>query len=151
MSQMPKSPSTPISALVSFIDAQIAIVGAAGMDERLEGALLSKLRPLSREMKGRIFDGYGPLANFAAKIDMAYALEIISKEIYDTLRNINRIRVVFAHPKTVISSSDPKVAVILNNLGLDTGTPEVSGRYLAKLHDVDTYLKEQTAPEHLTP
>lgn len=149
--QSTSKPPGGISTLVSFVDAQIAIVGAAGMDERLEGALLSKLRPLSREMKARLFDGYGPLANFAAKIDMAYALEIIPNDIYETLRNINRVRVAFAHPKTVISFSDPKVVEILNNLGIDTATPGVSGRYLTKLTDVDTYLKGQTAPEHLTP
>jgi DNA-binding MltR family transcriptional regulator len=133
------------------VDAQIAIVGAAGMEERLEGALLTKLRPLSRQMKDRLFDGYGPLASFSAKIDMAYALEIIPKEIYDTLRNINRIRVAFAHPKTVISFTDEKVSPILNNLGLDADTPGVSRRYLTKLAEVDTYLKAQTAPEHLAP
>src|SRR5215469_7700297 len=35
------------------------------------------MRPLSRDMKDRLFDGYGPLANFAAKIDLAFALEIL--------------------------------------------------------------------------
>jgi hypothetical protein len=89
--------------VTTYADAHIATVGAASLDARLEGALLTKFRPLSNTMKDRLFDGggYAPLANFAPKIEIAYALEIISKEIYDTLRLINKIRVAFAHSKKI--------------------------------------------------
>jgi hypothetical protein len=43
---------------------------SARLDTVLRIALLSKMRPLSKRAKENIFEGYGPLASFSAKIDM---------------------------------------------------------------------------------
>jgi len=117
------NPSGGFGGLFGAWDAQVAIVGATGLDEALEGALLTKMRPLSRDMKDRLFDGYGPLANFAAKIDLAFALEIITKDLYDVLRTVNNVRVAFAHSKRVQTFNDPHVSGLLRSLGIDTTTP----------------------------
>ena len=116
------NPSGGFGGLFGAWDAQVAIVGATGLDEALEGALLTKMRPLSRDMKDRLFDGYGPLANFAAKIDLAFALEIITKDLYDVLRTVNNVRVAFAHSKRVKTFNDPDVSGLLRSLGIDTTT-----------------------------
>ena len=83
-----------IRQLQTMVDAHYAIAGTAALDNSLRAALLTKMRPLSRHMRDRLFEGYGPLATVAAKIDLAFAMEIISKEIYDQLIKINKIRVV---------------------------------------------------------
>jgi hypothetical protein len=43
--------------VATYADAHIATVGAASLDASLEGALLTKMRPLSNTMKDRLFDG----------------------------------------------------------------------------------------------
>jgi hypothetical protein len=51
--------------------AGVAIVAAAIIDEQLLRALLTKMRPLSAKLRKRLFEGYGPLSSFAAKIDLS--------------------------------------------------------------------------------
>jgi hypothetical protein len=143
--------------LIDWADAHIATVGAASLDASLEGALLTKFRPLSKAMKDRLFDGggYAPLANFAAKIEIAYALEIIAKDTYDALRLINKIRVVFAHSKKFTYFNDAKMTSHLENLlKLDAGVrsvPAIRRRFLEKLQEVEDLLRAVTAPEHQVP
>jgi hypothetical protein len=139
--------------VATYADAHIATVRAASLDASLEGALLTKMRPLSNTMKDRLFDGggYAPLANFAAKIEIAYAFEIISKEVYDTLKIINKIRVSFAHSKTITNFDDPKLSPLLQNLNLGRALPTRRVQYLQKLKEIEGYLKDMTAPEHLVP
>jgi DNA-binding MltR family transcriptional regulator len=111
---------TQCDILVTFTDAHSVIIGATQLDSALEEALLTKMCQLSRDMKDDIFDGHGPLNNFAAKILMAYALELISREFYHSLLKINKIRVSFAHSKTFMSFQDPEISKIIDSLpGLD--------------------------------
>ena len=65
-----------IRQLQTMVDAHYAIAGTAALDNSLRAALLTKMRPLSRHMRDRLFEGYGPLATVAAKIDLAFAMEI---------------------------------------------------------------------------
>jgi hypothetical protein len=102
--------------------------------------------------------GYAPLANFAAKIEMAYALEIISKDTYDALRLINKIRVVFAHSKKFTYFNDTKIIPHLANLitleqpGRNVhSVPAIRRRFLGKLQEVEHLLRAVTAPEHQVP
>jgi hypothetical protein len=139
---------TAFSKLFGYVDGHIATVGAASLDASLEGALLTKFRPLSQGMKDRLFRGYGPLANLASKIDMAFALNIISDEVYDKLRAINSVRVAFAHSKRLTSFSDPEISSRLSNLKLDGNEPGIKFRFLAKLSEVEEQLRAVTDPEH---
>jgi len=83
-----------IGQLVTMVDAHYAIAGTAALDNSLRAALLTKMRPFSRRMRDRLFEGYGPLATVAAKIDLAYALEIIPNEIYDQLKKIKHCALI---------------------------------------------------------
>jgi DNA-binding MltR family transcriptional regulator len=56
------------------------------------------MRTLSNNKAERIFNG--PLRSFAAKIDVAYAFELIDDELYDDLTIIRDIRNGFAHSVT---------------------------------------------------
>jgi DNA-binding MltR family transcriptional regulator len=75
------------------------LVVTARLDTALKVALLSKMRPLSNKAKENLFEGYGPLASFAAKIDVAYALSVLDDGIYADLKVIKQIRNKFAHPE----------------------------------------------------
>jgi hypothetical protein len=118
----------------------IAIVGAAALDNSLELVLLTKMRRLSRDMKDRIFDGYGPLSSFAAKIDIAYALEIIPREFYDSLRIINKVRVRFAHSKQFVSFQDPEISAMIDSLpNLDLAITDRTDRFVKKIAELKTH------------
>src|ERR1700730_17456544 len=83
-----------VKQIIRIVDSHYAIGGTAAVDNSLRAALLTKMRPLSRAMKDRLFEGYGPLATVAAKIDLAYALEIIPTEIYDQLKKIKHCALI---------------------------------------------------------
>ena len=53
--------------------------------------------PLSNKLEDRLFDNFGPLSNFAGKVLVARALDIVPSEVYEELEKIRRIRNAFAH------------------------------------------------------
>lgn len=121
---MSAPPVTPLaSTLAGFFKdlkdrthASYVIVGAALIDNGLREQLLKKMVPLNKTMETRIFDGYGPLSTAASKVDLCFALSIISRETYDDLRNINKIRVKFAHSPNLKSLGDNDVQKLLEQL-----------------------------------
>jgi hypothetical protein len=140
--------SATIDFAGTFTDSHHAIIGVSELDNALELALLSKMHRLNRELKDRIFDGYGPLNTFAAKIDIAYALEIIPKEFYESLRKINKVRVKFAHSKFFLNFQDPEISAIIDSLpNLDLTIEDRKGRYLKKLGQLKTHLGRLTASQ----
>jgi hypothetical protein len=63
----------------------------------LERLLLERLRPLSKKQRERLFDGFGPLASFASKIEIGFALNLFGEEARLDLLLINKIRNTLAH------------------------------------------------------
>jgi hypothetical protein len=51
----------------------------------LETALLGSMRRLSKTAHDDMFAGYGPLASFSAKIEVAYAIKIIGADLIGDL------------------------------------------------------------------
>lgn len=84
----------------------VVLAGAAAIDEELKELILKKMDPLTKTMETRIFNGYAPLSNISAKIDVSLALGIVSKKIYEDLRLVNKIRVIFAHSSKLRSLHD---------------------------------------------
>ncbi|SRR5216683_899646 len=121
--------------------AEIGLVGAAIIDQQLLRALLTKMRPLSGEMKKRLFDGYGPLSSFSAKIDLCYALQIINKEQYDDLTVIRRIRTQFAHAMSLVNFDSPEMRAHFKSFNtLQEGETDYRAFYLRKLQEIDRHL-----------
>src|SRR3712207_113118 len=58
-----------------FVLALVAV-----LDHDLERCLKAAMRPLNREMRDRLFTGYGPLNSLAAKIDLSFALGILDSD-----------------------------------------------------------------------
>jgi DNA-binding MltR family transcriptional regulator len=71
--------------------------------------LTAVCRPLSSTVRAKIFDDYGPLSQFSAKIDIAYIFELIDKTTYDDLRAIKDIRNKFAHTTGYVLFSNEQI------------------------------------------
>jgi DNA-binding MltR family transcriptional regulator len=93
-----------------------AVIGAEIVSNRLESLLRAFLRDDpdgNRFALATLFVGYGPLATFAAKIHVAYAIQLIPKIIGDRLDMIRKIRNHFAHSQVRSSFGDAACAETL--------------------------------------
>lgn len=95
-------------------DRSVVILAASFLEQILEGYIRSKLVDASPVAK--LFDGYAPLATFAAKIDVSFALGLIPVHIYDDLRTIKKLRNLFAHKADSLSFESSQVKDICENL-----------------------------------
>jgi DNA-binding MltR family transcriptional regulator len=86
-----------------------AIVSGSTLDDWLVHLLKSNMRQLSSTMAERLFEGYGPLSTFAAKIDVAYAFGYFGQDIYNDLRAIKDIRNTFAHATDYLHFNSPEL------------------------------------------
>jgi DNA-binding MltR family transcriptional regulator len=123
-------------------DSQVAILVAAKLEESLEEALLTKMQPINCEMKKRLFEGYGPLSGFSAKIDLAYALKIVPKVVYHTLMTIKKVRDIFVHRSEPTYFQTPEIAALLTRLKLDSKFTSIKARYAMKLVELNRQLTE---------
>jgi len=66
--------------------AAIVVTITSILEYDLERSIKWKFRPLNKAMKKRLFDSaYAPIGTFAAKIDIAYALDITSDAVHQEL------------------------------------------------------------------
>jgi DNA-binding MltR family transcriptional regulator len=92
-------------------------------------------------MKQRLFDGYGPLSSFSAKIDLSYALQILNKDQYDDLTVIRRIRTQFAHAMPLVNFDSPEIRAHFKSFNtLEAGETDYRAFYLRKLQEIDRHL-----------
>ncbi len=107
-------------AIIEEIEAQTdrgaAIIGAALVDDVLARAILGKFIPLSSSKKKALFGGSGPLGTYEAKIDLAYALGLLTDVMAADLKLIGTIRNKFAHRPTAIEFSGKDIADLCSNL-----------------------------------
>lgn len=83
------------------------IVRTTLMERVLEMLLEGKMVNLKNDVRDKLFTGYGPLASFSAKIDMAFALGLIDAEQRKTLNHVRHIRNVFAHADELLHFNHP--------------------------------------------
>jgi hypothetical protein len=77
-------------------DRAVAVVGAAWVEEALQGAIIECLEPHQKAQE-RLFSVGGPLATFSAKIDLGRLIGIMSDAVHYDLHTIREIRNDFAH------------------------------------------------------
>jgi DNA-binding MltR family transcriptional regulator len=122
--------------------AEIGIVGAAMLEEQLLRALLTKMRPLNAKLKNKLFDGYGPLSSFSAKIDMSYALSTVTKEQHDDLNTVRKIRNDFAHSKSPVNFDSPQIRAHFKQFKTaEPNEADFRAFYLHKLGELDAHLE----------
>jgi DNA-binding MltR family transcriptional regulator len=86
------------------------LVGAALLDERL--LKLIQARMIERATANKFdsfFEGYGPLAGFAARTHLAYLVGFIGNSIYQDLCVIRDIRNRFAHSSEDLDFDDERI------------------------------------------
>jgi hypothetical protein len=108
----------------------------------LERSIKWKFRPLNKAMRERLFEGYGPISTFAAKIDIAYALDITNDAIHQELNKMRNIRNKFAHTKKSLSLDTEPIKTLFYTL---VRPPGVTGSYLQQFVQcgvvIDDYLE----------
>jgi hypothetical protein len=85
-----------IDELQSESDRTVAIVGGAWVEEGLVGLLQAAFQPDLTDWK-KIAGTFGSLSAFATKIDLAFLLRLVSRQVAKDLTNIREIRNDFAH------------------------------------------------------
>jgi hypothetical protein len=95
----------------------------------LERCIKYKIRrPISGALSNELFGSYRPLSTFSAKIDMAYALEIISDETRIELHKMRNIRNKIAHARKLLSFDQEP----MRRMFYELRRPNVDGKtYLA--------------------
>lgn len=88
--------ATLIDEMRSESDRSVAIVGAAWVEEALLAALLSCLDSHEKAKK-RLFSVNGALGTFAARVDLARMVGMITDPIWRDLDKIREVRNIFAH------------------------------------------------------
>jgi hypothetical protein len=103
-------------ALVKRSESPVVIMAISILEDWLEGTLKGRMRPLSATVEGRLFAGQAPLRSFAAKIDIAFAFEIIDEKTQGDMRALKDIRNAFAHAKTLLFIDSPELTPLFQKL-----------------------------------
>ncbi len=101
-------------------DRSAAILTASFLEEILEKAIRDFL--IEDQFVDTLFKGHSPLSTFSAKIDSAYALGLITKDMKRDLDTIRKIRNYFAHNWNVVSFDDSPVSDFCRNLKINANT-----------------------------
>ena len=123
-------------------DRAAAILAAANFEDKLCQAIIEKFVKLNSKNRDKLFGLYGPLSTFAAKIDIAFALELYDQKTQRGLHNIRRIRNKFAHASSPIEFDCDDIAKICEKLKLETrlNSDKLRDRYVSFLKEVETKL-----------
>lgn len=89
-------------------DRACIILASAEMEVRLE-LLFKRFLNTNSELRQSLFSFVGPLGSFSARIKMAYALSLITKDFYDLLNLFRDIRNKIVHKGVHVSLEDPAV------------------------------------------
>lgn len=126
MSENPETSPKSTSAAADWAAAPAEIVrnahvaqvmwGAAMLDNLLLTLLMHSLPNLSRRMQERLFEGYGPLGNFAPRLDMAFAMGVIGEKLREDMVHIKDLRNAMAHSPSRADLNAPVVRAILARL-----------------------------------
>ncbi|UVK36839.1 Abi family protein [Mesorhizobium sp. AR10] len=135
-----------IPAMVLAIEkrshAGFALVAGQILDTTLEEVLVNHMPGLNKDMRKRLFSGFGPLATFSSRIHIAEALGLIDKTFAKELHKMRVIRNMFAHSMRTLHFEDEKVLELLAKLS------EPSNGRLPQKHFVEAVAE---AVKALTP
>lgn len=95
--------------LLAESDRGAVLLAAQQIDDQLD-KFFKSIAPaqLSNRISNRILNYPGPLSSLAAKTDIAYLTRMISKELYDSINALRKIRNKVAHPNQPFSLNSYK-------------------------------------------
>lgn len=96
-------------------DRAAAIIAGAYLEDFVADAI--KTRLLSDEQViNDFFNGMGPLATFSAKIEMAYLLNVTTKECRQVMHIVRKVRNEFAHNLSPVTFETPRIKDMCRHL-----------------------------------
>jgi hypothetical protein len=95
-------------------DRGAALLMSSFAETALGGFLLSKVS--DDEVRGSLFGSNGPLSSFSQRIAVAYAFGFISREHFDNLTIVRRVRNHFAHHPFDATFASEEVAGLASRL-----------------------------------
>jgi hypothetical protein len=129
------------AAYAAFTDSQAhaggAIFGAALVEAELERLLLAYMPTVSNNLARRIFEGFGPLNTFSAKIDISRALGLIDDDTHRELGAVQAIRNAYAHPKERLQFHSAKIEDLAK--AFKSWRPDDNARELLRHGDSQPY------------
>lgn len=108
-----------LSGAEDWIDrgqAATVLTAISAIEDVFEDVIKSRMVVLSKKMESRLFQGYGPLNTFAAKIDIAFALGLLSERDYADMQIIRKVRNEFAHSRAVTGFEKKEIADLVGRL-----------------------------------
>jgi len=121
-----------------------ALYVASNLERSLEELIALRMPNLSNTLKEQLFTGYGPLSSFSARIDIAFALDLIPANLRRDLHAIRHIRNHFAHATERVHFDSPKMEHLLKKFTDYTPGCDRLSFYLSKLDSCDAFLSPRT-------
>ena len=103
----------------------VAILAAAYLESFLESYL--KATFVDFQTIDNLFSGYGPLATFSSKTDIAFAIGLFPEHTYRDLGLIRKVRNSFAHDLQPLSFEDSPISDYCSNLSGAVGRERSDG------------------------
>ena len=126
------------------------VIWAAAVLEDLLGHLIGHHLPkLSNNLKGKLFDGTGPLATFSARIDIAFAMGHIDDVTRGDLLHIKELRNEFAHSPQRLDLQSAEMRAIISKFAGYNGVKDPLIVYMDRVRAVVRHLKSRVPPEGL--
>ena len=91
-------------------DRACAVLGAAYIDVKLDELIRASLTVPDKALAESLSGKNGPLSSFSSRINLSYALGLITKSERDDLNLIREVRNAFAHQLHGLTFASPKVA-----------------------------------------
>ena len=114
---------------------------AAILDKKLEMAVKTKLPSINKKLAKQLFEDFRPLGSFAAKIDLAHALDITSDSVYAELQKIRKIRNEFAHSEQILSLDvEPMKSLFMGLKRPASASDTYTELFMACVIAIDDYL-----------
>ncbi len=136
--------NTALDHLEARTQAGFALIGGSTIDQALKLALQGKMVKLSKTRSITLFEGYGPLASFSARIDIAAAFGLISETERHDLLVIKRIRNAFAHALSPIDFSDARIQKFCSAFNDYKSDTKPMDQYLNAIYRIGEHLEKIT-------
>lgn len=122
-------------------DRGLVLVSASFLEESLESLLYARFsikHPKSNSFIKPLFDTFGPLSNFSAKIKICYTIDLIGEWVYQDLEIVRKLRNRFAHSVGFTRFDLPEVV----NLTEKLQAADIAATELMKADDKTKKLKK---------
>jgi len=127
-------------ALSKESDRGVVLISASFLEEALEALLRARFsirHPKSKSSINPLFDTFGPLYSFSAKVKICYATDLIGEWMYRDLEIVRNLRNNFAHSFGAAQFDLPEAVQLTErlkaaDLAVTTITKEAAGTKKAK-------------------